>query len=155
MPEAWQVTGSVTESDVLKALVSVRGREIARRFAGPDADASMTLAVGRSRHRGVTVLALAGELDVGTAGTLRDVLSAAIEDGPVVADLRAVEFIDSMGLGALVAARRRGPGRIAVVISDDQPVVRKVFETTALDRALVVAPSVDEAVSALTTDAVA
>lgn len=54
------------------------------------------------------VLALAGEVDLSTVGTLRDCLEHATS-GPwpsVVVDLEAVTFFDSTGLATLAAANR-------------------------------------------------
>jgi anti-sigma B factor antagonist len=62
---------------------------------------------------GRTVVALAGECDLGSREELTSVLLAAVEGAPVVfVDLDALRFLDSSGLHALVtghhAARRRG-----------------------------------------------
>lgn len=153
MPDEGTASDPYSESDVLKALVNVRGRAIARRMVGADASALPEgLAVARSRHAGVVVVAVAGDLDVNTAPAVREVLSQAVDDGPVIVDLQGVAFIDSMGLGALVAARRRSPGRIAVVVAETQEVIRKVFTTTAIDRVLPVTATLDEAAAALGTD---
>lgn len=52
-------------------------------------------------------------LDAGVSRHLADTISDAADEGtPLVVDLSAVEFIDTSGLGALCAARRRlGRGR--------------------------------------------
>jgi len=55
------------------------------------------------------VVRLAGEIDVQTAGQLRetlDELSRGLHD--VVLDMSGVEFMDSAGLGLLLSARKRG-----------------------------------------------
>jgi anti-anti-sigma factor len=60
------------------------------------------------RRNGVTVLTLEGELDVLTAPALRDRLDLELDhDRPCVVDLRAVTFIDSSALSALLGAQRR------------------------------------------------
>ena len=88
------------------------------------------------RRRRVVALVVEGELDLAPApelaGRLR--LAEAATDR-VVVDLRAVGFIDSTGLSALVASRERhrergvaGPG---LVVADNQ--VRRVLELTGCD----------------------
>jgi anti-anti-sigma factor len=51
------------------------------------------------------VVILAGEIDVNTVGTLRRSLE--LLHGRVLVDLYAVSFMDSSGVAALVAARKR------------------------------------------------
>ena len=48
---------------------------------------------------------LTGEIDVLVAPELRKLLIASLEKGRVILDMGGVTFIDSSGLGALVAAR--------------------------------------------------
>lgn len=72
------------------------------------------------------VLTVAGEIDLYTAPKLREALSD--DDGvtDVAVDLRGVRFMDSMGLGVLIGARRRtveGDGRFALVCTEG-PVLR-------------------------------
>ena len=60
----------------------------------------------------VTVVRPSGRLNMLAAPNLRRLVSETIEDGArrIVVDLADTEFIDSSGLGALVAGLRR-PGR--------------------------------------------
>ena len=54
-------------------------------------------------------------------------------DGRVVLDLSDVNFIDSSGLGAIVAAMKQlGPGR-SLALAGLQPNVEKVFRLTRMD----------------------
>lgn len=83
--------------------------------------------------RGEVVLALDGELDLGTAEPLRDSLLKAIEsDGAGVAvDMTRCLFIDSTGLRILVEAARllgREGQRLQLIGLRDQPL--RVFELT-------------------------
>jgi anti-sigma B factor antagonist len=61
---------------------------------------------------GPPVVALSGDLDIATAPSLRAELSEVnARGGDVVVDLRGLRFIDSTGLGVLVAARRDASDR--------------------------------------------
>lgn len=97
---------------------------------------------------GCVVLAVTGEVDLGTAPQLKERLTDLVAEGHrhVVVDLTATDFLDSTGLGALVAGLKRlrahqGDMRVAC----NTPRVRKVFEITHVDRVLPMFDSVDEA----------
>jgi len=80
-----------------------------------------------------------GEIDVATSPKLRDDLTALIERGArhITLDFDAVTFVDSSGLGVLVGTYKRlreDGGSIRIVGA--QPSVRKVFEITGLEAAL-------------------
>ena len=65
----------------------------------------------KSEHDGdAMVYCLRGSLDIATAPSMRAALIEAAEEGKhdIVVDLRQVEFLDSTGLGALVAAADGG-----------------------------------------------
>jgi anti-sigma B factor antagonist len=92
--------------------------------------------VRTSTDGGRVVVHVAGDV-VGRAVTLlRRVLHALGDAGAdVVVDLTSVTFIDSTGVGLLVAALRRTErhgGRLVLVI--DQESVMKIFRITALTR---------------------
>ena len=89
------------------------------------------------------LVTVAGELDVATSPRLRRRLDDAVDAGArdVRVDLTAVGFMDSSGLGALMAVHHRlreRDGRIT--ITGAAPPVRKILEITALDEVFVVAP---------------
>ena len=98
------------------------------------------------------LVALAGELDLYSADAFRGALDAALDDGAtrLVIDLGEVDFIDSVALGVLANAmkRLRALGGGLAVISSNQQIVR-VFEITGLDRLVVIAPSLSEALERL------
>jgi len=82
-----------------------------------------------------TVVAVAGELDVGLAPQLRAQLAELIDDGKtdIVVDLSAVEFIDSTGLGVLIGLLRRlreRGGDLTLVVT--RPDILRIFEITGL-----------------------
>src|SRR4029079_8954185 len=81
-----------------------------------------------------------GEIDVATSPQLRDELNELVSRGARVLtlDFADVSFVDSSGLGVLVGAYKRlredGDGSVRIVSA--QPSVRKVFEITGLEAAL-------------------
>ncbi|MFF0311135.1 STAS domain-containing protein [Streptosporangium sp. NPDC004379] len=60
----------------------------------------LTLAASR-RSDGTPVLTVTGEIDMSNAGTLDDALAGAADDGRLVVDLAAVDYLDSAGLTVL------------------------------------------------------
>src|SRR2546428_4037522 len=71
----------------------------------------MTLDVEiRQTDAGVTVLAPSGRLDVAGAPALKDAVSEAVKNGQprLVIDMEGVSFVDSSGLGSVVAALKKG-----------------------------------------------
>jgi anti-anti-sigma factor len=62
--------------------------------------------VETSRHDGQWLVAVRGELDLATVGTLEAELNTLAR--PAALDLRRVSFIDSVGLTTLVQATREG-----------------------------------------------
>jgi anti-sigma B factor antagonist len=83
------------------------------------------------------VVEVFGEVDVHTAPELRGALGQVIEAGNerIVLDLGGVEFLDSTGLGVLVAvwtdARDRG-GWLRIVSTEER--ILKMFRITGLDQ---------------------
>jgi anti-sigma B factor antagonist len=66
----------------------------------------------------------------------------------VILDLSAVEFIDSSGLGAIVAAMKQlGAGR-RLDLAGLSPTVEKVFHLTRMDTVFNLFASLDDAISA-------
>lgn len=98
------------------------------------------------------VLALAGELDIGTSDRFERELDALLDQGArrLVIDLLALRFLGSAGLGLLTAAakRTRVLGGECVVVSDD-PRILRVFEITGLDRVFRIERSLMEAFEGL------
>lgn len=68
--------------------------------------------------------------------------------GRIVLDLGKVEFIDSSGLGAIVAAMKQlGPGQ-KLDLAALTPGVEKVFRLTRMDTVFGIYPSVEDALEA-------
>jgi anti-sigma B factor antagonist len=95
-----------------------------------------------------TVLAVRGEIDVYSAPRLREKLVELVSEGhrQIVADLEAVDFLDSTGLGVLVGGLKRlrsHEGDLTIVCS--QPRILKVFEITGLTTVFRISETVEEA----------
>jgi anti-sigma B factor antagonist len=99
------------------------------------------------RHRGWGVVDVSGDLDMGTAPALRHTILQLLASGVrfVAVDLTAADFVDSTGLGTLVAALKRvrtHDGELVVVCPD--PRLRRIFELTELVSVFGIRSSTDE-----------
>jgi anti-sigma B factor antagonist len=104
----------------------------------------------RQVDSGVTVVAPTGRLDVAGAPALKDAISEALKNGQprVVLDLEGVSFVDSTGLGSVIAALkqiRSSQGDLRLAAPNQQ--VRVVLELTTLDRVFPYYSTVEEALT--------
>jgi anti-sigma B factor antagonist len=102
----------------------------------------------RTMDSGVVVVQPTGRLNMVAAPALRKQLNDIVESGGsrLVIDLSAIEFIDSSGLGALIAAlkiARKSGGDLRIAAPTRQ--VCTVLELSNLDRVLRPYESVDSA----------
>ena len=109
----------------------------------------MDLTLERRTHGSWAVVEVGGELDLYTAPSFREsVLEAASDIDPpkVIVDFRGLGFIDSSGLGAIVAClkhlRERG-GDLALAAPEGSG-LRRLLELTGLDRVLTLFTNTDE-----------
>jgi anti-sigma B factor antagonist len=97
------------------------------------------------------VLRLEGEIDVYAAPQLRERMVHLADNGTVhiIADLRGVAFLDSAGLGALVASRKvlRACGGSLTLVADTARILQ-AFRIAGLSEAFALHASVLDAVSA-------
>ncbi len=70
-------------------------------------------------------------------------------EGPsrVILDLAQVEFIDSSGLGAIVAAMKQLGGGRRLDLAGLTPTVEKVFRLTRMDTVFNLFPTLDDAIA--------
>lgn len=97
---------------------------------------------------GWAVVVVSGDVDLLSAPTLRVNLLAAVKEYStnLVVDMTGVTFIDSSGLGALVAAWRRARAEGGSVrLAGMRDHVRRVFDLTSLDRIFSIYNTVDAA----------
>jgi anti-sigma B factor antagonist len=98
------------------------------------------LAVVRSEEDGAPVIALAGELDLGSIGEFDAALDAALGAALICLDLSELRFIDSTGLAGIVRAHQgaeQAGGGLTIVAPPG--VVRRTLETSGLLQMLRVA----------------
>jgi len=102
--------------------------------------AMKTLELEVDRKSDWRVLTVRGEIDVTTTPRVRAQLISLLSEGKpnVIVDLEGVDFLDSSGLGALVAALKLARSRSGElrIVCDQQRSVRKVLEVTGLERVL-------------------
>ena len=124
--------------------VNADGNRTARR-RGPNPAARISrFAIGIRDEPTGTIVAVTGELDLLSAPQLRAALDALLPANPrhIAIDLTATTFMDSAGVHALVDARERTGGHLAVICAGGP--VRQVIELLGLTAALNVVPSLDE-----------
>ena len=88
-------------------------------------------------HRdGVAVVAVGGEIDLNTAPAFESAIATALEDPAtvLVVELSAVDFMASVGLRILAAARERLDESVRVVIVANNPATRRPIQLTGLDQ---------------------
>ena len=114
MPQRGEIVGAVPEDDHSTA---------------PQLEVERRAANGRTQ-----VIALTGELDVGTVDRFRTAVREAIEARAtaVVADLTRLTFMDSSGLAAMLVACAN-------------PTVLRVFHVTRTDATFEICPTVEQA----------
>ena len=94
-----------------------------------------------------TVIEVRGELDVYSAPRLREALVELVSEGhrQLIANLEAVDFLDSTGLGVLVGGLKRvrsNDGDLALVCTQSR--ILKVFDITGLTTVFRIGASVDD-----------
>jgi len=104
-----------------------------------------------TRSAAITVVVPKGDLDMAAADQMKRVLSGLVNEGSVklLVDLGNVGYIDSSGMGALVAtlkvARAAGGDLYLCALQDD---VRAIFEMTRLIKAITIHATRGEALAA-------
>jgi len=93
------------------------------------------------------VVEVSGDLDLASAPALRTTVYSLIQNGTkhLALDLRLCGFVDSFGLGTLVAILKRvrtHDGELAVIT--DEPRVRRVFDLVELTGTLGVVASLKQ-----------
>jgi anti-sigma B factor antagonist len=94
--------------------------------------------IDTSTHAERTTVAITGEIDLATAGAMRDAIRDHLARGPVLLDLSRVEFMDSSGVWALDALLRDvdAEGWDLRVSRTLTPAVAQVLELTGMSEQL-------------------
>jgi len=108
------------------------------------------LAIPEGWEAAADVVVSPGRLDVTGAPTLKDAVSEIVKNGQprLVIDLEGVSFVDSTGLGSVIAALkmvRSSKGDLRLAAPNQQ--VRVVLELTTLDRVFPYFATVEEALT--------
>lgn len=101
------------------------------------------------RERGVAVIApRIKRLDAQVAPAFKQAVVALVEAGDtrIVFDLQQVEFVDSSGLGALVAVLRAIGGRGAMAVCNMHAAVATLFKLTRMDKVFAIVPGRADAI---------
>jgi anti-sigma B factor antagonist len=101
----------------------------------------------QTRPKVISVTVLEDRIDAATAIQFKEKVRDLTKNGPgrVVLDLARVQFLDSSGLGAIVAVKKLlGPDRV-LELSGLTPTVEKVFRLTRMDSIFTIHPSLEVA----------
>jgi anti-sigma B factor antagonist len=107
-----------------------------------------------SAQAGPRVLCLSGPLTIENLALFQNAIRREENVPIVILDLSEVPYIDSSGLGSLVSAyvtRQKATRRIALSGVNER--VLKLFETTKVEPLFLIFPTLDDAITALTTAA--
>ncbi len=96
----------------------------------------------------------ADRIDAAMAIQFKEDMRAQTDNGPdrVILDLSDVKFIDSSGLGAIVAAMKQLGGGRKLDLAGLTPVVEKVFRLTRMDMVFSLYGTLEEATGSLTAN---
>jgi anti-sigma B factor antagonist len=124
------------------------------RRAGGVSDESTLLTVRiDDSNESVSVVVLAGELDLGTISRMEEPLAEQIgQRRAVLVDLREVSFIDSSGIGALIRAFRSSDGTPMNVLIHPGSQVERIFEVAAVTDAMPIFSDGEQAMAYLRKD---
>jgi anti-anti-sigma factor len=108
--------------------------------------------IERRRIGELEVLSVAGVVDMLTAPQLEEAIAAAARNSPrgVIVDLGAVEFLASVGMGILVAARDELPASVQMGVVADGPATSRPLKLVGIAEVIGLHATLDEAVAALT-----
>lgn len=109
----------------------------------------MELDIDQYSKDGLSILKVAGEIDVYSAPGLREALINLVNEGNynIIVDMEGVDFLDSTGLGVLVGGLKRvraHEGSLGLVCEKER--ILKIFRITGLTKVFALYTSVDEAI---------
>jgi len=104
-------------------------------------------------EEGLIVLNVHGDVDIYAAPTFKEALFHCLDLGPrrLIVDMSGSDFIDSTGLGVLVAALKHGRGCAFAVVCGDGDLGR-IFGILGLDRVMTLYATRSEAIRAFASE---
>lgn len=104
-----------------------------------------------SRVGGISVVSVAGTVDMITAPKLEAAIGSAAQGSPtaVVVDFTAVEFLASAGMGVLVAAHDDLAPAVKLVVVADGPATSRPLKLVGIAEVVDLFATLDEALAAL------
>jgi anti-anti-sigma factor len=107
----------------------------------------MSLDYRIERHADTVTVVPEGDISLETVDVLREVLRGVVDNSPagrIDIDMRSVSFLDSSGIGVLVAAQRAATARGAsLMLREPTAMVLMVLQIAHLDAILVRDPAMD------------
>jgi anti-sigma B factor antagonist len=102
--------------------------------------------------RGMPIIHLSGEIDLYTVPQFQQALRAGIDAGApaIIVDLTNVQYIDSAGLSAIIAAYKELSSlkrRLFVVAPQNHPGVSRVLEISRLNTIIAIRGSLEEVIT--------
>ncbi|HEY3297236.1 MAG TPA: STAS domain-containing protein [Armatimonadota bacterium] len=102
----------------------------------------------------IPIVRVHGEIDLYTVPEFEDALKSGMQSPfpGLIVDLTDISYVDSAGLGALLAAYKnlsKRDGRLFIVANPHSPGVRKILEITRLDTILNVVGTLKDAIDGL------
>lgn len=107
--------------------------------------------IQHSRVGDISVVSVAGTVDMITAPKLEAAISSAAKGSPVavVVDFTAVEFLASAGMGVLVAAHGELAPAVKLVVVADGPATSRPLKLVGIADVVELFATLDEALAAL------
>ncbi len=113
----------------------------------------ITTSVGQ--RDGIAVVTVGGEIDLSTAPAFESAIATALADAPtvLVVELTAVEFMASVGLRILAAAREQLGESSQVAVVANSSATRRPIQLTGLDKMFSLYRTLGDALAAVGANA--
>jgi anti-sigma B factor antagonist len=134
------------------AVLSPKGR-IGYVEVSMEGAASSSCAIEESRIESISVVSVAGVVDMLTAPELEKAISEAAKSSPdaVVVDMTGVEFLASAGMGVLIAAQDDLAPAVKLAVVADGPATSRPLKLVGVTDVVDLYATLDEALAALTS----
>ncbi len=115
--------------------------------------ASNSCAIEERRIESISVVSVAGVVDMLTAPDLEKAIAKAAKSSPaaVVVDMTAVDFLASAGMGVLIAAQDELSPDIKLAVVADGPATSRPLKLVGVTDVVDLFATLDEALAAMTS----